>query len=213
MDKFTQLTGLVAPLDRANVDTDAILPARYLLMLDRRDAAAGLFRDRRQQSGAFVLDQEPFQSARIILGGANFGCGSSREQAPWALVDNGVTCVIAHSFGDIFHANCIRNGILPVVLSPADLARLYDYCIKGAPITVDLESCCIRASALTGIEFQVDPGARAALLNGWDETETILRLYVEDIAAFEQAQTGCMPWLHDEPGLAGALPAALSFPH
>lgn len=206
---FSRLTSPAAPIDEDNIDTDAILPARYLLMLDRREAAEGLFRDRRGDGG-FILDQAPFRTARILIGGANFGCGSSREQAPWALVDNGITCVIARSFGDIFHANCIRNGILPIALGAAEHHRIVEYCASGAPITVDLELCTIGAPGLADTAFRIDAGARAALLHGWDETDTILGLYAADIDAFERAQADRMPWLYDDAHLADALPREAS---
>lgn len=210
---FTTLTSPAAPIAEDNVDTDAILPARFLLMLDRAKASEGLFADRRRDEQGrerpeFPLNRPIFRQARIIIAGANFGCGSSREQAPWALADNGVRCVIARSFGEIFHANCIRNAILPIVLDEEAHRRLSLVCADGRPVTVDLQACVITAEGMEPIGFPVDAAARASLLNGWDETSTILRLYADDIAAFEAAQARRKPWLYDDALLASALPRA-----
>ena len=216
---FTRLTSPAAPLVENDIDTDAILPARFLLAIDRRQIAEGLFHDRRfgrdgtpRPDGTpdpdFVLNREPFRAAQILVAGANFGCGSSREHAPWALVDNGIRCVIARGFGEIFRANCLRNGLLPVALDGTAHNALSSYAASGRPITVDLESCTIAADGLAPIAFSIDPGARTALLKGWDETAAILELYGTAIAAFEEQQAGRMPWLYDEQWLAGALDRA-----
>jgi 3-isopropylmalate/(R)-2-methylmalate dehydratase small subunit len=117
--------------------------------------------------------------------------------------------VIARSFGEIFHANCIRNGILPISLDEAEHRRLVAFCANGAQITVDLDRCAIIAEGLPELDFQIDPGVRAALLNGWDETGTILGLYASDIATFEREQAGRMPWLHDDTHIAAALSGAV----
>ena len=210
---FTRLTSPAAPLVEDDIDTDAILPARFLLATDRKQIGQGLFHDRRfGRDGTprpdFVLNREPFRSARIIVAGANFGCGSSREHAPWALVDNDIRCVIARGFGDIFRTNCLRNGLLPVVLDGAAHDALSSYCATGQPVTVDLETCTIEADDLAPIAFSIDPGARLALLKGWDETATILQLHETAITAFEQRQAGHMPWLYDQRWLSGALDRA-----
>ena len=210
---FTCLTSPAAPLIEDDIDTDAILPARFLLAIDRKQIAEGLFHDRRfGPDGApdpdFVLNREPFQATRILIAGANFGCGSSREHAPWALVDNGIRCVIARGFGEIFRANCLRNGLLPVALDGTAHDALSSYAATGRPITVDLESCTIAADDLAPINFSIDPGARTALLKGWDETAALLELHGTAIAAFEEQQAGRMPWLYDEQWLAGALDRA-----
>src|SRR4051812_3639526 len=150
MEKFTTLRGVAAPLPMVNVDTDMIIPKNFLKTIKRTGLKDGLFYEMRWtadgQKKDFILDQPAYQDAKIIVAGPNFGCGSSREHAPWALLDFGIRCVISTSFGDIFYNNCFKNGILPVQVSPEDLEKLFDDAERGAnsTLTVDLEKQEIR---------------------------------------------------------------------
>ena len=176
MDKFTKLTGVAAPLPRVNVDTDAIIPKNYLKTIKRTGLKAGLFYEwRTNQDGSekpdFVLNKPAYKSAQILVAGANFGCGSSREHAPWALLDFGVRCVISTSFADIFYNNCFKNGILPITVSPEDLEKLFDDAERGANATlsVDLEHQEIRGPDGGVVKFDLDPFKKHCLLNGLDD--------------------------------------------
>src|ERR671916_1515558 len=151
MDKFTTLTGVAAPLRIVNVDTDMIIPKQYLKTIKRTGLGIGLFanqryRDDGSENPDFVLNKPAYRNARILVAGDNFGCGSSREHAPWALKDFGICCVISTSFADIFYNNCFKNGILPIVVSPEDLEKLMDDARRGAnaTLTIDLESQTVR---------------------------------------------------------------------
>ncbi|TMG80770.1 MAG: 3-isopropylmalate dehydratase small subunit, partial [Betaproteobacteria bacterium] len=159
MEKFTVLNGLVVPLDRANVDTDQIIPKQYLASIKRTGFAQGLFADWRKDP-AFVLNQPRYKGATILLGRKNFGCGSSREHAPWALMDYGFRSVIAPSFADIFFNNSFKNGFLPVVLSEAEVDRLFHECnaFPGFRLVIDLERQSVASAdgALT-MHFEIDP--------------------------------------------------------
>lgn len=201
MEPFTRLTGTPAPLPEDNIDTDIIFPARFLLITARMGLGRHAFNDRRfaadgTENVDFVLNRAPWRAAPILVAGANFGCGSSREQAVWALLDRGIRCVIARSFGEIFHGNCFRNGVLPVVLPAEPLARLMARAEAGEPITVDLETCTITAPGDAPLPFVIGDEQRLALLNGWDETAILLNTRSEDIAAFETRQRGTEPWLY-----------------
>ena len=199
MIPFVRLEGIAAPLMEENVDTDIIFPARFLLITARDGLGRYTFHDRRFDSdGAerahFVLNRAPWQEARILVVDANFGSGSSREQAVWALAGFGIGCVIAPSFGEIFQANCYRDGVLPIVLSTELVAELAEQAAAGRTFTVDLETQQIvvedRATA-----FVTPPEQRLALLNGWDDTATILNTREADILAFEARQRADQPWL------------------
>jgi len=176
MQKFTTLTGVAAPLPIVNVDTDMIIPKQYLKTIRRTGLGEGLFAEMRyREDGSdnpdFVLNRPAYRSAKILVGGDNFGCGSSREHAPWALLDFGIRCVIATSFADIFYNNCFKNGILPIVVSPEDWAKLLDDAERGAnaTLTVDLEKQQIHGPDGGTLAFDVEPFRRHCLLNGLDD--------------------------------------------
>ena len=195
MEKFTVLNGLVTPLDRANVDTDQIIPKQYLSSIKRTGFAVGLFADWRKDP-QFVLNQPRYKGASILLARKNFGCGSSREHAPWALIDYGFRCVIAPSFADIFFNNCFKNGFLPVVLSEAEVDRLFYECaaFPGFRLVVDLGSQTV--STVDGgitMRFEVDGFRKYCLLNGLDEIGLTLR-HADKIRAFEARRKAQFPW-------------------
>ncbi|HWD23702.1 MAG TPA: 3-isopropylmalate dehydratase small subunit [Burkholderiales bacterium] len=197
MEKFTVLTGLVAPLDRANVDTDQIIPKQYLASIKRTGFAQGLFGDWRRDP-QFVLNQPRYRGATILLARKNFGCGSSREHAPWALMDYGFRCVIAPSFADIFFNNSFKNGFLPVVLSEAEVDRLFHDCaaFPGFQLTIDLDKqsvCAVDGSR--AMRFEVDPFRKYCLLNGLDEIGLTLR-HADEIRAFEAQRKAQYPWYY-----------------
>jgi len=176
MDKFTTLTGVAAPLRIVNVDTDMIIPKQYLKTIKRTGLGAGLFSEMRfKEDGSenpdFVLNKPAYRNAKILVADDNFGCGSSREHAPWALLDFGIRCVISTSFADIFYNNCFKNGILPIKVSPEDLEKLFDDADRGAnaTLTIDLESQEIRGPDGGTIRFDVDPHRKHCLLNGLDD--------------------------------------------
>ncbi len=176
MEKFTNLTGVAAPLPIINIDTDMIIPKQYLKTIKRTGLGTALFAEMRyDEKGAenpdFVLNKPAYRQAKIIVAGDNFGCGSSREHAPWALLDFGVRCVISTSFADIFYNNCFKNGILPIVVTPEQLALLMDDAERGsnATVTVDLESQTIRGPDGGTIRFDIDPARKQVLLEGLDD--------------------------------------------
>ncbi len=200
MEKFTTLRGVAAPMLEDDVDTDAIYPARYLLVMDRKGLGQYLFRDRRftedgQELPGFLLNQPPFDKAVILLAGANFGCGSSREQAPWTLSGFGIRCVIASSFGEIFYANCFKNGMLPIVLPTEVIAVIAEAARTGEPIEIDLTQQEIRLPGAAPIAFDIAPARREALLTGWDDIDLILNNNAGAIDAFETRHRGAQPWL------------------
>ena len=195
MDKFTVLTGLVAPLDRANVDTDQIIPKQYLASIKRTGFAEGCFADWRRQPD-FVLNQPRYQRAQILLARRNFGCGSSREHAPWALRDFGFRAVIAPSFGDIFFNNSFKNGFLPVVLGESQVDQLfYDAAsFPGFKLTIDLDEQTVATTdGSKKFRFDVDPFRKYCLLNGLDEIGLTLR-HADEIRAFEDRRRAQFPW-------------------
>jgi 3-isopropylmalate/(R)-2-methylmalate dehydratase small subunit len=192
MDKFTVLTGVAAPLRVVNVDTDMIIPKQYLKTIKRTGLGTGLFADKRyREDGSdnpnFVLNQPAYRKAQILVAGDNFGCGSSREHAPWALLDFGIRCVISTSFADIFYNNCFKNGILPIVVSPEDLEKLFDDAERGAnaTITIDLPNQEIRGPDGGTIKFDVDAFRKHCLLNGLDDIGLTLEK-APAIDSFEQ---------------------------
>jgi 3-isopropylmalate/(R)-2-methylmalate dehydratase small subunit len=201
MEPFTHLTGIAAPLPMANVDTDKIIPARYLKTIKRSGLGVHLFAPLRygengEEQTGFVLNQEPFRHASILIAHENFGCGSSREHAPWALLDFGIRCVIAPDFADIFHNNCFKNGILPVRL-PRDICdSLMDDARLGANarITVDLERQVIVRPNGEEIGFSVDPLRRKMLLEGLDEIGQTLGAMAA-IEDFETRRKQDLPWI------------------
>ncbi len=196
MEPFVTLQGAVAPLDAVNVDTDMIIPAVYLKSIERTGFGKNLFdRYRYNEDGSenpdFMLNQEPYRNAKILVSGPNFGCGSSREHAPWALDDYGIRCVIAPSFADIFFNNCFKNGLLPLVLPEADVRRIMDKskANPGFQLTVDLEAKQVRdADEEIVVPFEVDEFRRYCLLNGLDDIGLTLQ-HEDAIGAFESRQS------------------------
>jgi 3-isopropylmalate/(R)-2-methylmalate dehydratase small subunit len=195
MEPFVKLTGVAAPLDRVNVDTDQIIPAVYLKRIERTGYGQFLFSSWRfNEDGSpnprFVLNNPAYQNAKILVAGRNFGCGSSREHAPWALSEYGIRCVIAPSFADIFYNNCFQNGLLPVVLLEEDVQRLMDKLKNspGAKLTVDLEAQRIwDEDEDVAVSFDLDPFRRYCLLNGLDDIGLTLQ-HEDEIAAYEARQ-------------------------
>ena len=209
MDAFRILTAIAAPLPMANVDTDKIIPARFLKTIKRTGLGQNLFDGLRyDEDGAerpdFVLNREPYRRANILVAGENFGCGSSREHAPWALLDFGIRCVIAPSFADIFHNNCFKNGILPVCL-PRDVvdALMEDASLgANARLTVDLERNVVVRPNGEELGFATDALRRRLLLEGLDDIGQTL-LHTAAIDRFEHDRAGAMPWF---PPITGMLP-------
>ncbi|MBA3323903.1 MAG: 3-isopropylmalate dehydratase small subunit [Rhodobacteraceae bacterium] len=201
MDKFTTLTGVAAPLPLINVDTDMIIPKQFLKTIARTGLGKNLFDEMRYDAdGAerpdFVLNRPAWRSAQILVAGENFGCGSSREHAPWALLDFGIRAVIAPSFADIFYNNCFKNGILPIVLPQADVDRLMDDAERGAnaTVTIDLETQTIRGPDGGEIGFEVDAHRKRCLLNGLDDIGLTLEK-ADAIDVYEARQRSATPWL------------------
>src|SRR5689334_16190067 len=200
MDKFVKLTGVAAPLPVVNIDTDMIIPKDYLKTIKRTGLGKGLFAEARynedgSENPDFVLNKPAYRQAKILVAGDNFGCGSSREHAPWALLDFGIKCVIAPSFADIFYNNCFKNGILPIALPQADVDKLMDDAERGsnAVISVDLEKQELRGTDGGCVKFEIDPFRKQCLLNGWDDIGLTLR-HENDINAFEAKRKREMPW-------------------
>ena len=202
MDKFTTLRGVAAPLPMINVDTDMIIPKQFLKTIKRIGLGKNLFDEMRfDESGAerpdFVLNKPAYREARFLVTGENFGCGSSREHAPWALLDFGIRCVISTSFADIFYNNCFKNGILPIRLPKEDVAKLLDDANRGsnAVVTVDLEKQEITGPDGGRISFDVDPFRKHCLLNGLDDIGLTLQ-HEASIDAYEAAHRNTQPWLY-----------------
>jgi len=202
MDRFERLISRAAPMPNADIDTDIIFPARFLLITEKTGLGRYAFYDWRYgaDGGAkpeFVLNQAAYRDAKILICGDNFGCGSSREHAPWALRDLGVTCLISTSFGEIFRANCFKNAMLPIVLAPQPWADLLRLASAGGQLEVDLTTCTILGPDIAPIPFEIEPSRREALLEGWDEIAIALRKDADHIAAFEQRQRRDQPWLYE----------------
>jgi 3-isopropylmalate/(R)-2-methylmalate dehydratase small subunit len=201
MDKFTTLTAVAAPLPMANVDTDKIIPARFLKTIKRTGLGVHVFDalrydDEGRERPDFVLNQEPYRGAQILVAFENFGCGSSREHAPWALLDFGIRCVIAPDFADIFHNNCFKNGILPVRLPHEVCAQLMEDARMGgnARLTVDLERQVVVRPNGEEIAFEIDPFRRHLLLEGLDDIGQTLQR-AESIGAFEARRNAEQSWM------------------
>ena len=195
MEKFTLLNGVVAPLDRANVDTDQIIPQRFLKSIKRTGFANALFAAWRHDP-EFVLNQPRYRGATILLARKNFGCGSSREHAPWALAEYGFRCFTAPCFADIFHGNCFKNGLLPVILTEAEVDRLFYECASfpGFRLVVDLAQQTVATpDGASAMRFEIDPFRKHCLLNGLDEIALTLR-HADKIRAFESARRERYPW-------------------
>jgi 3-isopropylmalate/(R)-2-methylmalate dehydratase small subunit len=200
MEKFTVVEGVAAPLRSINVDTDAIIPKQYLKTIKRTGLGKGLFSEKRYRDDGsenpdFVLNKAAYRDAKILVAGDNFGCGSSREHAPWALKDFGIACVISTSFGDIFYNNCFKNGLLPIKVSPQDLEKLFDDAERGANarLTIDLEKQEIRGPDGGVISFDIDPHRRHLLLEGLDDIGLTLEKQ-DQIESFEATARAARPW-------------------
>ena len=201
MDKFTTLDGIAAPLPMINVDTDKIIPKQYLKTIERTGLGKGLFAEMRYNADGsededFVLNKPAYRRAKILVAGDNFGCGSSREHAPWALRDFGVRCVISTSFADIFYNNCFKNGILPITVSAEDLEKLFDDAERGAnaTLTVDLAAQEIRGPDGGTIRFEIDGFRKHCLLNGLDDIGLTMQK-ADKIAAYEEKTRAARRWL------------------
>ncbi len=200
MDKFVKLTGVAAPYPVVNIDTDMIIPKDYLKTIKRTGLGAGLFAEARfKEDGSenpdFVLNKPAYRHASILVAGDNFGCGSSREHAPWALLDFGIRCVISTSFADIFYNNCFKNGILPITVTPEELEKLLDDASRGsnAVLTVDLEAQEITGPDGGKISFSIDKFKRHCLLNGLDDIGLTLEK-ASAIDAYEKKAASSRPW-------------------
>ena len=201
MEKFDKLTGVAAPLPIINVDTDMIIPKQYLKTIQRTGLGTGLFSEMRyHEDGStnedFVLNKDAYKGASILVAGDNFGCGSSREHAPWALLDYGIRCVISTSFADIFYNNCFKNGILPIVVSQEELDKLMDDASRGANTTlsVDLVAQEIKGPDGGTISFDIDPHKKHCMLNGLDDIGLTMEK-VEHINGFEEKLSEARPWV------------------
>ena len=199
METFTTLTGIAAPLPMINVDTDKIIPKQFLKTIKRSGLGVHLFDELRydgagQELPDFVLNRGPYRHAAILITGENFGCGSSREHAPWALADFGLRCIIAPSFGDIFYNNCFKNGMLPIRLDQAVVDQLMIAAEKAATITIDLQAQQIVLPDNSTLPFMVEEFRRHCLLNGLDDIGLTLQ-HTADIDAFEARQKQYQPWL------------------
>ncbi|MGE5546858.1 MAG: 3-isopropylmalate dehydratase small subunit [Solirubrobacterales bacterium] len=201
MDKFTVLTGVAAPLPMINVDTDMIIPKQFLKTIKRSGLGKNLFDEMRytpdgKEVATFVLNQPAYRKAQILIAGNNFGCGSSREHAPWAILDFGIRCVIAPSFADIFFNNCFKNGVLPIKLPQEQVDKLMKQAENGAnaTFTVDLQNQQITAPDGSKTAFEVDPFRKHCLLNGLDDIGLTLQK-ADKIAAFEANRKQSQPWL------------------
>ncbi len=201
MDKFTVLTGVAAPLPMINVDTDMIIPKQHLKTIKRTGLGVALFEEMRyttdgKEKPDFVLNKPAYRKAQILVAGDNFGCGSSREHAPWALLDFGIRCVISTSFADIFYNNCFKNGILPIKVSKEDLAKLMDDAQRGsnATLTVDLTTQEIKGPDGGTVKFEIDPFRKHCLVNGLDDIALTLEKGAH-IDAYEAKQRTSQPWL------------------
>jgi 3-isopropylmalate/(R)-2-methylmalate dehydratase small subunit len=201
MTPFTTLTGVAAPMPLVNIDTDMIIPKQFLKTIQRSGLGKNLFDEMRydrqgNETPDFVLNQPAYRNAEILIAGDNFGCGSSREHAPWALLDFGIRCVISTSFADIFHGNCFKNGILPIVLPQDHVDVLMDEARKGANarITVDLAEQTVTISDGTVFGFEIDPFRKHCLLNGLDDIGLTLEKAAA-IDAFESTAKLRRPWV------------------
>jgi 3-isopropylmalate/(R)-2-methylmalate dehydratase small subunit len=201
MDKFTTLTAVAAPLPMINVDTDMIIPKQFLKTIKRSGLGKDLFNEMRylddgSENPDFVLNKPSYRNAKILVSGENFGCGSSREHAPWAIEDFGIRCIIAPSFADIFYNNCFKNGILPIVLPPEDVDKLMDDAERGANaiVTIDLENQTITGPDGGEIGFELDPFKKHCLINGLDEIGLTFERE-QAITDFEARYRTATPWL------------------
>ena len=201
MEKFTTLKGIAAPLKMINVDTDMIIPKQFLKTIKRTGLGKNLFFEMRYDDNGkeindFVLNQEPFNNSKILIAGNNFGCGSSREHAPWALLDFGITCVISSSYADIFYSNCFKNGILPIILDEDKIKELSEYAKRKEEISIDLnEERVIFGNS--EIKFKVDSFKKKCLLEGLDDIALSLKKS-DKIAEFEKDLKIKKPWIFND---------------
>jgi 3-isopropylmalate/(R)-2-methylmalate dehydratase small subunit len=201
MDKFDTLTSVAAPMNMINVDTDMVIPKQYLKTIARTGLGKHLFAEMRyddqgNENPDFVLNQPAYRNAEILVADENFGCGSSREHAPWALLDFGIKCVIAPSFADIFYNNCFKNGILPITLPKEDWEKVMDDAERGAnaKLTIDLEAQTITGPDGGSVSFEIDPFKKKCLLEGLDDVGLTM-LNEEKIDGFEGEREQSMPWM------------------
>lgn len=201
MDKFTTLTGVAAPMPLMNIDTDMIIPKRFLKTIKRSGLGVSLFDEQRylddgSENPDFVLNKPAYRESKVIIAGENFGCGSSREHAPWAIADFGIRCVVSTNFADIFFNNCFKNGILPIVLPQAEIDKLMSDAERGAnaTLTVDLDKQTIVGPDGGEISFDVDPFRKHCLMNGLDDIGLSMQKEA-DISAFEEKHQASQPWL------------------
>jgi len=201
MDKFDKLTGVAAPLPITNVDTDMIIPKQFLKTIKRTGLGVNLFDEMRYKDDGsevedFVLNQPAYRDAKILVAGDNFGCGSSREHAPWALMDFGIRCIISTSFADIFYNNCFQNGILPIVLPKADVDKLMDDAERGsnAVVSIDLEAQEIKGPDGGTIKFEIDAFRKHCLLNGLDAIGLTMQ-QADAIDTFEGKDKAARSWV------------------
>ncbi len=200
MDKFTTLEGVAAPMRIINVDTDMVIPKQYLKTIKRTGLGKGLFSEMRYKDDGsenpdFILNKPAYRNAKILVADDNFGCGSSREHAPWALLDFGIRCVISTSFGDIFYNNCFKNGVLPIRVSPEDLEKLFDDAERGANarLSIDLEKQEIRGPDGGVVNFEIDEFRKHCLLNGLDDIG-LTKQKSGKIATYEEKAKAARPW-------------------
>ena len=201
MEKFTTLNGVAAPLEMINVDTDMIIPKQYLKTLGRTGLGKALFTEMRydengKERADFVLNKPAYRNAKILVAGDNFGCGSSREHAPWALMDFGIRCVISTDFADIFFNNCFQNGVLPIKVTPDELEKLMDDAKRGANATmsIDLEAQEIKGPDGGTIKFEIDSFRKHCLLNGLDDIGITMQKD-KSIKSFEEKVALDRPWM------------------
>ncbi|MBT4933256.1 MAG: 3-isopropylmalate dehydratase small subunit [Rhodospirillaceae bacterium] len=201
MEKFIKLTGVAAPLPMINIDTDMIIPKQFLKTIKRTGLGKSLFFEMRYDDVGnevedFVLNKPAYRKAEILVAGDNFGCGSSREHAPWAILDFGIRCVISTDFADIFYNNCFKNGILPIKLPQEDVDKLMDDAERGAnaTLTIDLENQTINGPDGGEISFEMDPFRKNCLLNGLDDIGLTMEK-ADKITAFEEKNKISQPWL------------------
>ena len=202
MDKFTKLTGVAAAMPLVNIDTDMIIPKQYLKTIQRAGLGKNLFAEMRYENDGsekedFVLNQQAYRGAEILVAGDNFGCGSSREHAPWALLDFGIRCVIATSFADIFFNNCFKNGLLPIVLSEDNVEALFKAVVgkEGFRITIDLENQQVIPEEGEPLAFEIDEFRKHCLLNGLDDIGLTVEAAAPAIDAFEAKMASTRPWV------------------
>ncbi|PLW76373.1 3-isopropylmalate dehydratase small subunit [Cohaesibacter celericrescens] len=201
MEKFTTLTAVAAPMPLINIDTDMIIPKQFLKTIKRSGLGANLFHEMRfnedgSENPDFILNKDGYRNANIIVAGDNFGCGSSREHAPWALLDFGITCIISTSFADIFYSNSFKNGILPIVVNEEDHAKLMDDASRGsnATLTIDLENQVIKGPDGGEISFDLDPAKKKCLLEGLDDIGLSMAK-IENVDKYEAKMAQDRPWV------------------